>query len=142
MKYNLARRNWKGSTKCCFCEEDETIQHLFISCPLARLVSLIFHMSFNLAPPTNIMNMFGNWLNGANRKTKAQIRVGFASYVGLYEIIVTRKELLTFCRLSTKLLIGSICGSTFSRWSSGPINSRCNRLHGYIFNWGGYGILI
>ena len=28
-KDNLAKRNWDGSKKCCFCDQDETIQHLF-----------------------------------------------------------------------------------------------------------------
>ncbi|WVZ85896.1 hypothetical protein U9M48_032754 [Paspalum notatum var. saurae] len=29
-KDNLAKRKWKGDTKCCFCNETETIQHLFL----------------------------------------------------------------------------------------------------------------
>lgn len=28
-KYNLAKRQWRGSTKCCFCNVDENIQYLF-----------------------------------------------------------------------------------------------------------------
>jgi hypothetical protein len=28
-KDNLAKRRWKGSLKCCFCNMDESIQHLF-----------------------------------------------------------------------------------------------------------------
>jgi hypothetical protein len=28
-KDNLARRNWNGDKKCCFCHHPETIQHLF-----------------------------------------------------------------------------------------------------------------
>ncbi|WVZ77229.1 hypothetical protein U9M48_025118, partial [Paspalum notatum var. saurae] len=28
-KDNLAKHRWQGSTKCCFCHADETIQHLF-----------------------------------------------------------------------------------------------------------------
>ena len=29
-KDNLARRNWNGDRKCCFCHSPETIQHLFL----------------------------------------------------------------------------------------------------------------
>jgi hypothetical protein len=36
-KDNLAKRNWKGCTKCCFCGAEETIEHLFIACPLSKL---------------------------------------------------------------------------------------------------------
>jgi hypothetical protein len=75
-KDNLVRRNWHGSTKCCHCDQDETIQHLFIECPLAKVVWRIVHMAFSLSPPKNITNLFGNWLVGVNKKEKAQIRVG------------------------------------------------------------------
>jgi hypothetical protein len=33
-------------------------------------------MAFNIIPPTNITNLFGNWLAGVAKKDKAQIRVG------------------------------------------------------------------
>ncbi|WVZ61551.1 hypothetical protein U9M48_011408 [Paspalum notatum var. saurae] len=35
-KDNLAKHRWQGSTKCCFCHADETIQHLFFDCHVAR----------------------------------------------------------------------------------------------------------
>jgi hypothetical protein len=75
-KDNLAKRNWHGSKKCCFCNQDESIQHLFISCPLAKVVWRIVHMAFNIIPPKNITNLFGNWLAGVVKKDKVQIRVG------------------------------------------------------------------
>ena len=37
-KDNLVKRNWNGCTKCSFCGCDESIDHLFISCPFARLI--------------------------------------------------------------------------------------------------------
>ena len=30
-KDNLVRRNWHGNEKCCYCSNNETIQHLFFS---------------------------------------------------------------------------------------------------------------
>jgi hypothetical protein len=69
-------RNWVGSNKCCHCDKEETIQHLFIECPLARVVWRVIHISLNLPPPRNITNMFGNWLMGVDKKESAQIRVG------------------------------------------------------------------
>jgi hypothetical protein len=36
-KNNLVKRHSKGCTKCCFCAEQEKIQHLFSDCPIARL---------------------------------------------------------------------------------------------------------
>lgn len=28
-KDNLAKRRWQGCKKCCFCDQEETIHHLF-----------------------------------------------------------------------------------------------------------------
>ena len=75
-KDNLSKRNWHGCLKCCFCDKEESIQHLFIDCPLAQIVWRIVHMTFSIAPPTSIPNLFGNWLHGVSKKDKAQIRVG------------------------------------------------------------------
>jgi hypothetical protein len=38
IKDNLAKRQWKGSLKCCYCNMDESIQHLFFDCPCVRFV--------------------------------------------------------------------------------------------------------
>jgi hypothetical protein len=72
-KDNLAKRKWQGSQKYCFCDQKETVQHLFISCPLAKMVWHIVHMTFSIIPPTSIANLFGNWLVGVSEKDKVQI---------------------------------------------------------------------
>lgn len=33
---NLLHRAWKGPKECVFCGNDETIDHLFLACPIAR----------------------------------------------------------------------------------------------------------
>ena len=74
-KDNLTKRNWIGSKKCCFCNSEESIEHLFLKCPFAKMVWLIIKFTFDLAPPTNITNIFGNWLNGVDTKITARIRI-------------------------------------------------------------------
>ena len=37
-KDNLVRWNWNGSKHCCFCSSDETIQHLFFYCHVAKFL--------------------------------------------------------------------------------------------------------
>jgi hypothetical protein len=59
-KDNLAKRGWNGRTKCISCGVKETVDHLFISCPFARLVWRVVHFTFNIPPPTNVNNLFGN----------------------------------------------------------------------------------
>jgi cellulose synthase/poly-beta-1,6-N-acetylglucosamine synthase-like glycosyltransferase len=80
-KDNLVKRNWHGCTKCCFCDQNETIDHLFISCPFARMIWRIVYMTFNIPPPSNITNLFGNWLNGVAKKDKGRIRVGVCALI-------------------------------------------------------------
>jgi hypothetical protein len=75
-KDNLAKRNWNGPTNCCFCDQHETINHLFISCPFTQMIWRIVYMTFNITAPMNITNLFGNWLNGVDKKSKTHIRVG------------------------------------------------------------------
>lgn len=58
-KDNLAKRNWGGSKKCVYYDQDETIQHLFFQCPMARLVWRTVFVTFNLPPPSCVTNMFG-----------------------------------------------------------------------------------
>ena len=75
-KDNLVKRNWQGCTKCCFCDQEEIIQHLFFDCPFAKVLWRIVHLPFSLTPPINTTNLFGNRLNGVNQKDKQHIRVG------------------------------------------------------------------
>ena len=56
-KDNLLKRNWQGSKTCCFCDKDETIQHLFFECPLAKIIWRIVHIDFGIAPPKNVANL-------------------------------------------------------------------------------------
>src|SRR4051812_11349264 len=79
IKDNLNKQNWKGCQKCCFCDSVETIEYLFLSCPFAKIIWRILYFTYNITPPTNITNMFGNWLNGMNKKNKARIRVGVSA---------------------------------------------------------------
>ena len=78
-KDNLVKRNWTGCTKCVFSGEQETVEHLFISCPLARLIWRTVNFTYDLPSPTSVTNMFGNWLNGVDRKSKARIRIGVSA---------------------------------------------------------------
>lgn len=89
-KDNLKKRNWQGCEKCCFCNDNETIEHLFIHCPLAKIMWRIVHISFNIASPTSITNLFSTWLQGVSKDVKVQIRVGACAL--LWAIWSTRND--------------------------------------------------
>ena len=88
-KDNFIKRHWQGSKQCAFCQQDETVDHLFINCFFTRHIWRLIHFTFNISPPTGITNMFGNWLNGIDKKTKAHIRIGVSDLFGKYAIVVT-----------------------------------------------------
>ena len=75
-KDNLAKRNWMGSSRCSFCDHNESIKHLFLDCPLAKILWRSIHIAFNINQPTSINMLFGTWLDGVDSDTARHIRVG------------------------------------------------------------------
>jgi hypothetical protein len=53
-KDNLVKRNWKSCQKCCFCNKSETVQHLFLTCPFAKIIWRMTYLTYNLPPSANI----------------------------------------------------------------------------------------
>uniref|UniRef100_A0A453EL46 Reverse transcriptase zinc-binding domain-containing protein n=1 Tax=Aegilops tauschii subsp. strangulata TaxID=200361 RepID=A0A453EL46_AEGTS len=80
-KDNLLRRRWVGSSRCCYCDQDETIQHLFLDCPLAKLFWRSVHVAFNISPPNSIEMLFGTWLDGVNVHLARNIRIGICALI-------------------------------------------------------------
>ena len=75
-KDNLAKKQWKGSLKCDACILDESIQHLFFDCSIARCVWRCVHVSFNIPPPRSIQHLFGQWMQGVDKNFKNKIWFG------------------------------------------------------------------
>src|SRR4051812_9467764 len=79
IKDNLAKRQWMGCQKCCFCDSLESIEHLFLYCPFARIIWRMMFFAFDITPPTNINNMFDNCLHGVDKQNKSRIRIGVSA---------------------------------------------------------------
>jgi hypothetical protein len=75
-KDNLAKCNWTGSRRCSFCDHDGSIKHLFLDCPMAKILWRSVHIAFNISPPNSINTLFGTWLNGVETETAKHIRIG------------------------------------------------------------------
>ena len=88
-KDNLIKRRWVGSSRCCFCDHDETIQHLFLECPLTKLLRRKIHIAFNINPPAVIESLLGTWLAGVEHTIAARIQIEnmcvFVGYMKLSE---------------------------------------------------------
>ena len=78
-KDNLVKRNWTWSTRCSFCDRDETIKHLFFGCPLARVLWRTVQIAFNITPPNSVSTLFGTWFVGIESATARHIRVGICA---------------------------------------------------------------
>ena len=83
-KNNFMKRKWTGCQKCCACDNNETVDHLFLSCPFAKLIWRMVFFSYNIPPPSNITNMFGNWLNGVRKIDKGHIHIGISGNLLVY----------------------------------------------------------
>uniref|UniRef100_A0A453CXF0 Reverse transcriptase zinc-binding domain-containing protein n=1 Tax=Aegilops tauschii subsp. strangulata TaxID=200361 RepID=A0A453CXF0_AEGTS len=57
-KDNLLKRSLIGNSRCCFCDHNETIKHLFLECPLAKLLWRSIHIVFNVHPLMSINTLF------------------------------------------------------------------------------------
>jgi hypothetical protein len=70
IKGNLAKRNWFGSMKCCFCDKNETIRYLFLDYQYAKAIWRVLKTATGLTQPRSINHMMWNWLTIIDNKTK------------------------------------------------------------------------
>jgi hypothetical protein len=61
-KDSLVKRNWHRNEKCYFCDNYETIQHIFFDCDLTKFIWRVMYLSFGLIPQVSIKHMFGIWV--------------------------------------------------------------------------------
>jgi exosome complex RNA-binding protein Rrp4 len=47
----------------------------------------VVYFTRNIPPPSNVNNLFGNWLNMIDKKTKTQICVGVCALVWQFGIV-------------------------------------------------------
>ena len=96
--------NWNGNKLCCFCSSDETIQHLFIDCHVAKFLWLVVQYAFDLNPPQNITHLFGNWVRrvGTKLKTKLLTRAStlcWAIWLSRNDIVFDRSPSKTYMQV-------------------------------------------
>jgi hypothetical protein len=75
-KDNLSKRKWKGGNKCSFCNNDESIQHLFFKCHVASTVWQIVNIATGIPKPNSIRHILVGWISSIRVKEKHLILVG------------------------------------------------------------------
>jgi hypothetical protein len=83
-KDNLVKRHWKGCTKCCFCAEQETIQHFFFDCPMAQLTWGSVCFTFGVKKLEGVEHLFGPWLRSFSCKQRNLVLIVWRRYAGPY----------------------------------------------------------
>ena len=91
-KDNLIKRNWNGNKKCGFCNTDESIQHLFIECHVARHMWRLFHFCFGMSAPRSVRHIFSTWITGIDLKTKRLVITGVSVFC--WAIWISRNDLV------------------------------------------------
>ena len=89
-KDNLARRRWKGSLTCCFCNRNESIQHLFFYCYIAKNIWRIIYFALKIEMPVNINHIIGSWASNSDLRYKKLLLTGTSAL--LWSIWLTRNE--------------------------------------------------
>ena len=115
-KDNLLKRNWHGSSKCCFCSHDETIKHLFFECQFARSIWSTIQIASTLYPPTSVANIFGNWLNGIDKRDRVHIRVGAISL--LWSLWLCRNSVIFEAKRCSPMQVIFQCAHLLREWST------------------------
>jgi hypothetical protein len=78
-KDNLVKRHWKRCTRCCFCAEQETIQHLFFDCPITQLTWGSVCFTFGVKKPEGVEHLFGPWLRSFLSKQRNLVLISLAA---------------------------------------------------------------
>ena len=112
----MAKRNWQGSSKCCFCHYDETIKHLFFDCQFARSIWSTIQVASTLYPPRSVANIFGNWLHGIDKRDRAHIRVG--AIILLWSLWLCRNNVVFNAKQSSPMQVIYQCAHLLRAWST------------------------
>ena len=142
-KDNLAKRNLMGSARCSFCDCNETIRHLFLDCPLAKILWRSINIAFNISPPTSINMLFGTWLVGVNLDVARHIRVGVCAL--LWAVWNCRNDLVfnratnfhflqVIFRATTLIRMWSLLTPTEARGRLATASTRWEMVARVIFN--------
>jgi hypothetical protein len=76
-KDNLFKRNWQGKLDCAFCGLQESIDHLFFHCSVARFVWRIIQIALSLnSIPRDVTDLFGPWINSFGKTEKNLVLFG------------------------------------------------------------------
>jgi hypothetical protein len=84
--------NWHGNEMCGFCSNNETVQHLFFDCVIAKFVWRVVQLASGLAPPNNIRHMLGAWVYDMSSSNRQIFLVGIGAM--LWAMWLSRNDMV------------------------------------------------
>jgi hypothetical protein len=102
----------------------ESIQHLFLDCPMAKLVWGILCLTFGIRMPSDVGNLFGPWLRNFPKKKRNLILVGvvafcWAIWISRNDIVFHKSHSLSILQVMFRGLTGSRVGPSSQRKRGG-----------------------
>jgi hypothetical protein len=135
IKDNLAKRRWQGSLKCSFCNQNESIQHIFFDCYLAKTIWRIIYFALKIDQPVNINHIIGDWESNKGCTHKKLLLPGVAAlfwsiWLCRNDAVFNHKPILSiiqtifkgtywfrFCRRKKRIGKFLSCASLWRWWS-------------------------
>jgi hypothetical protein len=119
-KDNLVKRKWQGCTKCSFGCANESIEHLFLECHMARFIWNSAYITFGIWPPTSVSNLFGSWLSNFSLKLRNQILIGapalcWAIWLSRNDVVFKRTKPNSFVQVISRGTHWTRCWSLLSK---------------------------
>jgi hypothetical protein len=65
-KRYFSQKTMEGSLTCCFCNRNESIQHLFFVCYIAKNIWRIIYFALKIEMPVNINHIIGSWTSNSD----------------------------------------------------------------------------
>ena len=76
-KENLKKKGWKKVEMCEFCDDHETTEHLFFSCPLAKYMCTVSSIALGINhAPKIFLDLYDRWFSGFVGKDRTAIILG------------------------------------------------------------------
>ena len=101
MSTSLKKRGWKGSTKCCLCNNQEDVNHIFFGCVLALFVWSALRGIFGWNGfPILVVDLWVSWLL---KQFKVSQKLGLFLFAGIaWAIWRTRNTMVIEKKFSHK----------------------------------------
>jgi hypothetical protein len=109
--------------------------HLFLASPFAKIVWRMVYLTYNIPPPSNITNMFGNWLNGVHKIDKAKICIGvsvlcWAIWTSRNNIVFNKQKGINFLQVVRRATQWTQSAGRYGYWMQ-PVAGGCSGLLGW-----------